>query len=109
MVRGLHERPLDFGWLEAALEAWLVFEDRAARRATVRTMAGEIVEICQMKRERVERAEAFLTRYHRLLSRAEKQDIFRLMAETLRYIERGGVRVEVTDDPIRLLRGGGAL
>jgi len=99
-------RPLNFSWLETALGVWVEIEELNARRAIIHNMTREIIAICRTERERVEKAEAFLDKYAHVIPHAEKQEIFRLMAEALLFITYNGVRIRCTDDPKRLLQGG---
>ncbi len=101
----LFARRLNYSWLEAALDAWVVTEETNARRASVQLMAKEMVAICESNRDRVVRAEAYYSEFRDTLIMAERQDVLRLMAETLLYIQYQGVRLKVTDDPIKLLGG----
>ena len=97
-------QPLSFSWLESALEAWISFEVTDARIATCRSFAREIVTICKLQRKRVEKAEELLDRYRDMIKPKARQEIFRLMAEALMYIETNGQRLKVTDDPKRFFR-----
>lgn len=102
-MQSLFDRPLDYGWLEATLSAWIKVEETNVERAAVRQMTREVVAICQDKRERVQRAEAFYEKYRDVLRHRERQEVLRLMAETLLYIQHSGVRMKLTEDPIKLL------
>lgn len=98
-------RPLNYTWLEAALEAWLETERTNTRRAEAKLMAREIVAICAANREKATLAEEFYVKYRDHLSRADRQGVLRLIAETLLYIQYDGVRMKVSSDPMRILGG----
>lgn len=95
----------DYSWLRATLDSWLAIEDGNARRAAVRAMASEIVAACRANRDRVRKAEAIYEKYRSVMSHADKQDVLRLMAETLLYVQYGGLSIKTTDDPTKLLGG----
>lgn len=101
----LFDRPLRFDWVEAALRAWVDVEQARVERVRVQSIARELVAICRANRERVERADAFYEKYRHLLPHAERQEVLRLMAETLLYIQFRGLRHKVTDDPTKILEG----
>lgn len=97
------KKPLAFDWVEASLEAYVRLEERKARVYQIKSMAREIVAICRASRDRVEKAEAFLEKYREVIPSEEKQNIFRLMAETLLYIQYEGVRMRISDNPRTIL------
>ena len=108
MTKGsLFDSPLDFTWVDAALEAWADIEEMRARQTTVREMARELVAICRSNRERVENAERYLDRYREVIPNVQKQEIFRLVAELLLFIQYRGVRIRCVDDPIKILKASG--
>ncbi len=97
--------PLDFDWLETALDAIVLVEETRARRVAVRSIAREIVATCRANRERVERAEALLDRHAEVMRPEDRGRVLRLMGETLLYIQYRGARLKCTEDPRRLLEG----
>ena len=101
------QRPIDFSWLETSLEAFVELERGRVQQVTVQQMAREIVAICRSQRERVRLAEEYYDKYRDVLTHADRQDVLRLMAETLMFITYGGRRMSVTEDPKRLLQTGG--
>jgi hypothetical protein len=103
-VTNLFKRPLNFGWVETALDVWVEIEELNARRAVIRNMTREIVAICRANRNRVEHAEALLDKYTDVIPYERKQEIFLIIAETLLYISYNGVRIKCTEDPKRLLQ-----
>ena len=106
-MTNLFKGPLDFGWVETALDVWVEIEEHNARRAVIRNMTREIVAICRANRHRVEHAEALLDKYSDVVPCERKQEIFLIIAETLLYISYNGLRIKCTEDPKRLLQKGG--
>ena len=103
--RSPYSPTLDFEWVTAALEAIVELEHGRTQQAELRAMAREIVAICRDARQRVARAEQFLDAYRHVLPPGKKNEILRLMAETLLFIQYGGRRVKITDDPSVILGG----
>ena len=93
----------DFSWVQTALEAYVRIEEAQVKQATVRQMTREIIAICQNNRARVVKVEAFLDEFQHVLSHEHKQDIFRLIAETLLFIQYRGVRIKCSEDPYQLI------
>ncbi|MFC1834883.1 hypothetical protein ACFL2Q_09135 [Thermodesulfobacteriota bacterium] len=108
-MTNIFKKPMNFGWVETALDVWVEIEESNARRAMVRNMAREIVTVCRANRSRVEKAEALLDRYADVIPHENKQEIFLIIAETLLYISCGGIRMKCTEDPKQLLQKGGRM
>lgn len=100
------KRALDFSWLELSLGAFVELDRGRVKQVTVQQMAREIVAICRSQRERVRLAEEYYDKYRDVLTHADRQDILRVMAETLMFITHGGRRMAVTEDPRRFLQSG---
>lgn len=100
----MNRLPLQFDWLEVALGAVVQLEFGRVEVARVRSMARQIVAICRDQRDRAIAAERFLDENRDALSADQRNEALRLIAETLLYIQYGGIRVRVTDDPRRILR-----
>lgn len=96
---------LRFDWLEAALQVVLEVQSGRVEMARVHSMSREIVALCRDQRDRVAAAERVLDENRNTMSCAQKNEVLRLIAEALLYIQSGGVRIRVTDDPRRILRG----
>jgi hypothetical protein len=96
---------LSFDWVTASLRAIVAFELGRVEQARVRCLAREIVAICRVQRDRVVRADRLLEEHRDLLSIEQRNEVLRLMAEVLLYIQFRGVRIKVTADPRRVLEG----
>lgn len=96
---------LRFDWLETALAVIVEAQHGRVEMARVRGMSREIVALCREQRERVLAAEMFLDENRDILSAEQRNDVLRLIAETLLYIQYRGARIRVTDDPFQVLRG----
>lgn len=96
---------LRFDWLETALAVVVEVQGGRVEMAHVRGMSRAIVAICRDHRERVFAAERFLDENRDFFSAEQRNEVLRLIAETLLYIQYGGVRIRVTDDPLQVLRG----
>ena len=98
-----YQEQLDFDWLDSALACIVNIQETNLKRSTVRNVSQEIVTICRTKRERVKQAERLLDKYSECILYEEKQEIFRLIAETLLYIQYRGVLIKCTSDPKKLI------
>ena len=85
------------------MEGWAAIEQGRVQRAEIQVMAREIVAACRGSRARVQRAEEIYTKYREYLPNADRQKMLRLMADTLLYIQYGGVRIKTTQDPKLIL------
>lgn len=95
---------LDMSWIVSALEPITAFQEGQVDQARVRSLAREITAACRNNRDRVLAAERMLDEYRDILPAQKRDEILRLMAEALMYVQFNGRRVKVVGDPTRILK-----
>lgn len=105
MITKTYQSPLYISCLEAALESIVAIEETNLKRTIIKNISKEIIKICRNNRNRIERVDQILEDYGNYISYENKQEIFKIVAETLLFTQYNGVRIKFNQDPKNIIFG----